>query len=108
MTTTNDEDTAIPTLTKERIAEEIQRKIGFASKDAKALVELIVEEIKCRLETGENVKLSGFGKWSLRDKKLRPGRNPHTGDKMIITARRVVSFHPSDRLRAIINGGTKR
>lgn len=103
MTVHQELETSTPTLTKEKIAEQIQKKIGFPMKESKELLEMIIEEIKAKLEHGENVKMSGFGKWSIKDKRSRPGRNPHTGDKMEITARRVVTFHPSDRLRALVN-----
>ena len=91
------------TLTKDRIVELIKTKTQFSSNDAKNLVETILESIKAKLENGEEVKISGFGKWVVREKKSRPGRNPHTGQKIEITARRVVTFHPSEKLRDAIN-----
>ena len=59
--------------------------------------------IKSKLENGEEVKISGFGKWVVREKRSRPGRNPHTGQRIEISARRVVTFHPSEKLREAVN-----
>ncbi len=95
------------TLTKERIVEQIHKKMGLSVKEARDYLEMIIEELKAHLESGEHVKMSGFGKWSVKEKRSRPGRNPHTGDKMEITARKVVTFHPSDRLRSIVNQDIK-
>lgn len=91
------------TLTKDTVIELIRDKIGFPIKEAKDILEMILEEIKLKLEEGEEVKISGFGKWTVKEKRARPGRNPHTGDKIQITARKVVTFHPSDKLRASVN-----
>lgn len=95
------------TLTKDVLVEMIRDKIGFPVKEAKDILELLLEEVKSRLEAGEDVKISGFGKWHVREKRSRPGRNPHTGEKMEITARRVVTFRPSDKLRMAVNPGKK-
>lgn len=59
--------------------------------------------MKLKLEAGTTVKISGFGRWEVREKRSRPGRNPHTGDRIEIAARRVVTFHPSDLLREAVN-----
>ena len=67
------------------------------------ILEILLEEMKTKLEIGEEVKVSGFGKWVVREKNSRPGRNPHTGKKIEITARKVVTFHPSDKLRDLVN-----
>ena len=91
------------TLTKEKICEQMQVKLGFNAKEAKEYLELLLEQIKSELEDGKEVKVSGFGKWTVKDKRSRPGRNPHTGGKITISARHVVSFHPSDKLRSAIN-----
>ncbi len=91
------------TLTKDRIIEIIRSEGHVSSQEAKELVETIIESIKGRLENGEEVKISGFGKWTVREKKSRPGRNPHTGEKIEITARKVVTFHPSEKLRELVN-----
>ena len=69
----------------------------------KEILEIILEEIKLRLEDGKDVKISGFGKWTVKEKRARPGRNPHTGERIEISARRVVTFHPSDKMRDSVN-----
>lgn len=91
------------TLTKDRIVELIKSKSQFSNHNVKDLVEKILESIKGKLEIGEEVKISGFGKWTVRSKRSRPGRNPHTGQKIQITARKVVTFHPSEKLRARVD-----
>lgn len=96
------------TLTKERVSEQVQKKLGFSPKEAKELLEMLLEEMKTELEAGNSVKVSGFGKWTVKDKRSRPGRNPHTGQKLEISSRRVVTFHPSDKLRALVNSDWKK
>ncbi|KAB8030010.1 integration host factor subunit alpha [Fluviispira multicolorata] len=91
------------TLTKDKIVELIRSRTQFSSQEAKNLVETILESIKSKLENGEEVKISGFGKWVVREKRSRPGRNPHTGQRIEISARRVVTFHPSEKLREAVN-----
>lgn len=91
------------TLTKDVLVELIREKFGYPVKEAKDILEMILEEVKLKLEEGEDVKVSGFGKWTVKEKRSRPGRNPHTGDRIEISARRVVTFHPSDKLRASVN-----
>jgi integration host factor subunit alpha len=91
------------TLTKERVCEQFQKKLGFTPKEAKELLEMMLEEMKAELEAGHSVKISGFGKWTVKGKRARPGRNPHTGERLEISSRRVVTFHPSDKLRAMVN-----
>ena len=91
------------TLTKDTLVEMIRDKVGFPVKEAKDILEWILEEVKLKLEEGHEVKISGFGKWIVKEKRSRPGRNPHTGQKIEITARRVVTFHPSDKLRDCVN-----
>ncbi|NDC72774.1 MAG: hypothetical protein EBZ62_04875, partial [Sphingobacteriia bacterium] len=66
--------------------------------------EMILEEVKAKLEKGKEVKISGFGKWIVKEKRSRPGRNPHTGQKIEITARRVVTFHPGLADQQVLNG----
>src|SRR3569833_3381120 len=73
---------------------------GPPPRAAPAFVEAFFEEVRAALEKGEQVKLSGFGNFNLRDKKQRPGRNPKTGEEIPITARRVVTFHPGQKLKA--------
>jgi integration host factor subunit alpha len=94
------------TLTKDVLVELMREKVGYPVKEAKDILEIILEEIKLRLEEGKEVKISGFGKWTVKEKRSRPGRNPHTGDKIEISARRVVTFHPSDKMRDSVNSGT--
>ena len=87
-------------LTKAEMAEHLFEKLGINKKDAKDLVEAFFEEIKGALESGEQVKLSGFGNFDLRDKNERPGRNPKTGEDIPIKARRVVTFRPCQKLKS--------
>ena len=91
------------TLTKDLLAELFHEKLEIPIKDTKDILEMIIEEVKLALEAGHNVKISGFGKWAIKNKRPRRGRNPHTGDQLEISARRVVTFHPSDKLRDAIN-----
>ncbi|TKB48480.1 integration host factor subunit alpha [Ferrimonas sediminicola] len=87
-------------LTKADMAEHLTETLGIHKKDAKDLVEAYFEEIRLALECGEQVKLSGFGNFELRDKNQRPGRNPKTGEDIPISARRVVTFRPGQKLKA--------
>lgn len=87
-------------LTKAEMSEYLFDKLGLSKRDAKELVELFFEEVRRALENGEQVKLSGFGNFDLRDKNQRPGRNPKTGEDIPITARRVVTFRPGQKLKA--------
>ncbi len=87
-------------LTKVDMAESLFDKLGLNKQEARELVDLCFEELKASLAVGEQVKLSGFGNFDLRDKKERPGRNPRTGEKVLITARRVVTFRPGKKLQA--------
>src|SRR5690554_2221531 len=87
-------------LTKADIAEHLYEKVGMSKRDAKELVDLFFEEIRVALESGDQVKISGFGNFDLRDKAERPGRNPKTGEDIPISARRVVTFRPGQKLKA--------
>ncbi len=87
-------------LTKSEIANRLFDEVGLNKREAKEFVDAYFEVIKKALESGENVKLSGFGNFQLRDKKERPGRNPKTGEEIPISARRVVTFRPGQKLRA--------
>ena len=89
-------------LTKAEIAEALFDQLGLNKREAKDMVEAFFEEIRGALERGESVKLSGFGNFQLRDKPQRPGRNPKTGEEIPITARRVVTFHASQKLKAMV------
>jgi len=90
-------------LTKADFAAQLLDELGLSKPMAKDLVELFFEEIKATLEHAESVKMSGFGKFELRDKVARPGRNPKTGEEIPITARRVVTFKPGTILKAKID-----
>lgn len=94
------------TLTKVDIVEKTAETCGFSKLEAAELVESVFEVIKAALEDGENVKISGFGNFVLRDKRSRVGRNPQTGKAMEISARRVMSFKVSQVLKEAINSGT--
>lgn len=87
-------------LTKADFAERLFDELGLNKREAKELIELFFEEIKGSLENGEQVKVSGFGKFELRDKSSRPGRNPKTGEEIPISARRVVTFRSGQKLKA--------
>ncbi len=84
--------------------ESISDQIGFPKKYSSELVEILLETIKNSLESGDDVLISGFGKFCVRDKKDRKGRNPATGQDMILKSRRVVTFKCSGQLRKKING----
>jgi integration host factor subunit alpha len=87
-------------LTKSEMAERLYEELGLNKREAKEIVELFFEEIRACLEGNEQVKLSGFGNFDLRDKSQRPGRNPKTGEEIPISARRVVTFRPGQKLKA--------
>ncbi|MCK5813656.1 MAG: integration host factor subunit alpha [Cocleimonas sp.] len=87
------------TLTKADMVENLFNELGLNKREAKELVEMFFEEIRIALEGGEHVKLSGFGNFMLRDKKQRPGRNPKTGKPIPVSARRVVTFRPGQKLK---------
>jgi integration host factor subunit alpha len=87
-------------LTKADFAERLFDELGLNKREAKDMVEIFFEEIKESLEHGEQIKISGFGKFELRDKNSRPGRNPKTGEEVPITARRVVTFRSGQKLKA--------
>jgi integration host factor subunit alpha len=87
-------------LTKADIADRLFNEVGLNKREAKEFVDAYFEIIREALEVGENVKLSGFGNFQLREKNQRPGRNPKTGKEIPISARRVVTFRPGQKLRA--------
>jgi integration host factor subunit alpha len=87
-------------LTKADMAERLFDELGLNKREAKELVEAFFEEIRFSLEQGQQVKLSGFGNFDLRNKNQRPGRNPKTGEEIPISARRVVTFRPGQKLKA--------
>jgi len=88
------------TLTKADLADMLFEQVGLNKREAKDMVEAFFEEVRSSLETGDSVKLSGFGNFELRQKSERPGRNPKTGEEIPITARRVVTFHASQKLKS--------
>ena len=90
------------TLIKAELADQLSEKVGLNQREAKEMVEAFFEEIRMALECGDDVKLSGFGNFQLRDKPQRPGRNPKTGEEAPISARRVVTFHASNKLKLSI------
>jgi integration host factor subunit alpha len=92
------------TLTKENIIEAVAEETGFSKNQSVELVETLLELIKKALESGDDVLVSGFGKFKVREKKARQGRNPLTGEGVIIEPRRVVTFKWSGKLRKRING----
>ena len=87
-------------LTKADIADRLFEEVGLNKREAKEFVDAYFETIRSALEKGDNVKLSGFGNFQLREKKQRPGRNPKTGEEIPISARRVVTFRPGQKLRS--------
>ncbi|MDA9984040.1 integration host factor subunit alpha [Porticoccaceae bacterium] len=96
-------------LTKADLAEMLFEELGLNKREAKEIVEMFYSEISLALENNDSVKLSGFGNFELRDKKSRPGRNPKTGEEIPISARRVVTFKPGQKLKARVESyaGTK-
>ncbi len=97
-------------LTKARMAERLFEELGLNKREARELVETFFEELRGALEGQEQIKLSGFGNFDLRDKRERPGRNPKTGEEIPITARRVVTFRPGQKLKARVEAyaGTRQ
>tara|TARA_B100000035_G_C20694596_1_gene419880 strand:- start:244 stop:537 length:294 start_codon:yes stop_codon:yes gene_type:complete len=91
-------------LTKADIAESLYEELGLNKREARELVEIYFDELKEALSNGKRVKLSGFGNFDLRDKKERPGRNPKTGESIPISARRVVTFKPGQKLKNKVEG----
>lgn len=92
-------------MTKADIVEQVYRKIGFSKKESAEIVDLVFEIIKETLERSENLKISGFGSFVVRQKRARRGRNPQTGDEIQITPRKVLTFKPSLVLKKAINAG---
>lgn len=87
-------------LTKAGMAESLFNELGLNKREARELVDSFFEDLRSALASGEQVKLSGFGNFDLRDKNQRPGRNPKTGEEIPISARRVVTFRPGQKLKA--------
>ena len=91
-------------MTKADIAEKVRNELGFQRNESIELVDLFLDIMKDNLKAGEDIKINGFGKFEIRKKAPRPGRNPQTGDALIISGRRVLTFKASDVLKGIING----
>lgn len=104
MSSANDPKVEKSTVTKADIVEKVYQKIGFSKKEASELVEMVFDQLKTTLCKGEKVKISGFGNFLVRAKNERIGRNPQTGEQIKISARRVLTFRPSQVLKAILNG----
>lgn len=90
-------------MTKADIVEQIYEKVGFSKKESAELVERVFGLIKETLENGEKIKIAGFGNFVVKEKADRRGRNPQTGDEIIISARRILTFKPSQVLKSSIN-----
>ena len=93
-------------LTKHDIVENLRAKLGFIRNKSIDVTEILLEIIKATLESGDDLLVSGFGKFCVKEKKERRGRNPATGDKMMLRSRRVVLFKSSGKLREKVNGGS--
>ena len=93
-----------PTLTKAELADLLFERLGLNKRESKDMVEAFFELVHDRLVEGADVKLSGFGNFTIRRKAPRPGRNPRTGESIPIKARNVVTFHASHKLKAIVQG----
>src|SRR6185436_5150586 len=90
-------------MTKADVIDSVCSKVGFSKKEAAEIVEMVFDTIKETLERGEKIKISGFGNFIVRDKKSRVGRNPQTGQEIEISARRVLTFRPSQVLKNDLN-----
>ncbi len=97
-------------LTKASMAESLFDELGLNKREARELVDSFFEDLRSALASGEQIKLSGFGNFDLRDKNQRPGRNPKTGQEIPITARRVVTFRPGQKLKSRVEvyAGTRK
>ena len=92
------------TVTKKELTDHLLDTLGLAGKDSKSLVEVFFDTIRPTLASGEEVKLANFGNFEIKEKRARPGRNPKNGQPVEISARRVVTFHASARLKKECNG----
>jgi integration host factor subunit alpha len=95
-------------ITKSKLAEAVSHKSELSSSEAISVVESLLEIIKKTLASGENLMVSGFGKFSIKEKKKRRGRNPQTGNALILDARRIVTFKCSGNLRDALNGSEEK
>lgn len=90
-------------MTKADIVEKIYEKVGFSKKESAELVETVFDLIKTTLEDGDKIKIAGFGNFVVKEKSDRRGRNPQTGEEITIVARKILTFKPSQVLKASIN-----
>ncbi len=90
-------------MTKAELVEEIYQELGFSKTVSAEIVEKVFETLKETLARGEPIKISGFGRFVVRSKRARKGRNPHTGAEVLLEARRVVTFRPSQTLKEFLN-----
>ena len=95
------------TVTKMELVNILFDELGLNKREAKEFVELFFEEIRTALESGDSVKFSGFGSFSVRDKPQRPGRNPRTGEEVPVSARRVVTYKASQKIKDRVSGSVK-
>jgi len=95
------------TLTKADIAQKIADDCGFIKNEAAEIIEKLLEIIKDRLASGEDVMISGFGKWNVKSKHARKGRNPQTGEGIVLNARRVITWKYSPHFKKAVNGSGK-
>lgn len=93
-------------MTKAEIIEQIYEKVGFSKKESAEIVEMVFDIMKETLEKGDKIKISGFGNFVVRSKRSRIGRNPQTGDEIEISARKVLTFRPSQVLKSALNRET--
>ena len=93
-----------PTLTKAELSELLFERLGLNKRESKDMVEAFFEIVNAALVEGDDVKLSGFGNFTIRRKAPRPGRNPRTGEAIPIAARNVVTFHASQKLKSLVQG----
>lgn len=92
-------------MTKADLIESVYLKTGFSKKESAEIVEMVFDLMKSTLEGGEKIKIAGFGNFVVKEKATRRGRNPQTGDEIEISSRRILTFKPSQVLKASINGG---
>ncbi len=92
-------------MTKADLVENVYLKTGFSKKESADIVEMVFDLMKNTLEDGEKIKIAGFGNFLVKEKASRRGRNPQTGDEITISARKILTFKPSQVLKASINGG---
>ena len=96
------------TITRAELSESIHKNVGLSRNDSSDLLEMVLNEISTSLSNGESVKIASFGSFSVRQKKERLGRNPKTGEEVPITPRKVLTFRPSQMLRAKVRGDNSK